>query len=329
MSRTYQQLADDAVPQQDHRGHDGRGRRAHRPRVRAAARPAALWSTELDWPTPDDLDLEVYRKGADGKLTEVGSSGNTPGGEGAGGDPERRAPGTYVLRVINFASVARRATRSPSPCSTRRRSSTPGTSRGLHAHLREERQRPADREGVRRPRRHQADRPGRVPAEGLTGPDGEAGRDEVADQPQQWPVRAARTCSGRRRPSRCAWTRSRCRARRRPSGGSSSSTRVPWSCSRSTTRSGRSCSSSTATPAATRFVELPAGLLDVPGEDPLAAAGASCSRRPASRPSEWTRCSPRCGPHPGSARSGCTLTSRAGCGAPRPGGFEPSTRRRT
>lgn len=59
----------------------------------------------LDWPTPDDLDLEVYRKNADGSLTEVGSSGNFVG------DKEKAtinapAPGTYVLRVINFASVS-------------------------------------------------------------------------------------------------------------------------------------------------------------------------------------------------------------------------------
>ena len=58
----------------------------------------------LDWPTPDDLDLEVYRKNADGSLTEVGSSGNFVG------DKEKATinaptPGTYVLRVINFASV--------------------------------------------------------------------------------------------------------------------------------------------------------------------------------------------------------------------------------
>lgn len=59
---------------------------------------------DLDWPTPDDLDLEVYRKRADGSLQQVGSSGNAPG------DKERAeiaspAPGDYVLRVINFASA--------------------------------------------------------------------------------------------------------------------------------------------------------------------------------------------------------------------------------
>ncbi len=64
-----------------------------------------LMQVKLDWPTPDDLDLEVYRKNADGSLTEVGSSGNAPG------DKEEvklaaPSPGTYVLRVINFASAS-------------------------------------------------------------------------------------------------------------------------------------------------------------------------------------------------------------------------------
>jgi hypothetical protein len=63
-----------------------------------------LLEINLDWPTPDDLDLEVYRKNADGSLTQVGSSGN------AVNEKERvllQDPdlGTYVLRVINFASV--------------------------------------------------------------------------------------------------------------------------------------------------------------------------------------------------------------------------------
>jgi hypothetical protein len=59
----------------------------------------------LEWPVPtDDFDLEVYLKNGD-ELKEVGSSGNAPGSfervELA--DPE---PGTYVLRVINFAAVS-------------------------------------------------------------------------------------------------------------------------------------------------------------------------------------------------------------------------------
>jgi hypothetical protein len=70
----------------------------------AVTQDVDLLEITLDWPTPDDLDLEVYRKNADGSLTEVGSSGN------AVAEKERvlmqdPAQGTYVLRVINFASV--------------------------------------------------------------------------------------------------------------------------------------------------------------------------------------------------------------------------------
>jgi hypothetical protein len=58
----------------------------------------------LDWPTPDDLDLEVYRKTSTGGEVQVGSSGNVPGQKE---QVEIAAPeaGDYVLRVINFASV--------------------------------------------------------------------------------------------------------------------------------------------------------------------------------------------------------------------------------
>ena len=57
----------------------------------------------LDWPTPDDLDLEVYRKDGD-QLVEVASSGSFVGSKEQTqvADP---VPGTYVLRVLNFASV--------------------------------------------------------------------------------------------------------------------------------------------------------------------------------------------------------------------------------
>ena len=64
-----------------------------------------LLGVTLDWPTPDDLDLEVYRKNADGSLTQVSSSGNVPG-EKESLEIAAPEPGTYVLRVINYASVA-------------------------------------------------------------------------------------------------------------------------------------------------------------------------------------------------------------------------------
>ena len=60
----------------------------------------------MSWDTPEDYDIEVFRKNADGSLTSIGTSGNNPG------TPEqviltgdKAAPGTYVLRVINFAAV--------------------------------------------------------------------------------------------------------------------------------------------------------------------------------------------------------------------------------
>ena len=67
-------------------------------------RTASLVDIDLDWSTPDDLDLEVYRQVGD-KLVEVGSSGNAPG------EKEKvtlvdAGQGTYVMRVVNYASAA-------------------------------------------------------------------------------------------------------------------------------------------------------------------------------------------------------------------------------
>lgn len=62
------------------------------------------FDVDLSWDTPDDLDLEVYRKvGRD--LTLVDSSGNPPPMSESVSieDPEA---GEYVLRVINYQSVA-------------------------------------------------------------------------------------------------------------------------------------------------------------------------------------------------------------------------------
>ena len=58
----------------------------------------------LDWPTPDDLDLDVYYVQADGSLLEVGSSGNfvLDKEEALIELPE---PGNYVVRAVNYASV--------------------------------------------------------------------------------------------------------------------------------------------------------------------------------------------------------------------------------
>lgn len=66
--------------------------------------PADLLRIALDWPTPDDLDLEVYRRATDGSLTQVGTSGNLPGQKELV-DVSGAAAGSYVLRVVNYASV--------------------------------------------------------------------------------------------------------------------------------------------------------------------------------------------------------------------------------
>jgi hypothetical protein len=65
----------------------------------------ALLQVDLTWPTPDDLDLEVYFKETDGSLSRVGGSGNfILEKETAYIDAPK--PGTYVIRIVNFASVS-------------------------------------------------------------------------------------------------------------------------------------------------------------------------------------------------------------------------------
>ena len=65
---------------------------------------AGALKVNLDWPTPDDLDLEVYYRNPDGSLILVGSSGEfvLSKEEAVIEIPEA---GTYVLRALNFASV--------------------------------------------------------------------------------------------------------------------------------------------------------------------------------------------------------------------------------
>lgn len=60
---------------------------------------------DLDWPTPDDYDLEVYLKTASGELKQVGTSGELPGAKER---VELTAPatGTYVARVVSFAAAS-------------------------------------------------------------------------------------------------------------------------------------------------------------------------------------------------------------------------------
>lgn len=67
-------------------------------------RKTDLFRIDLDWPTPDDYDLEVYLKKGD-ELVEVGSSGNQPGSKEQVELVDAKK-GTYVVRVLNFASVS-------------------------------------------------------------------------------------------------------------------------------------------------------------------------------------------------------------------------------
>jgi hypothetical protein len=58
----------------------------------------------LDWPTPDDLDLYVYYVQPDGSLLEVGSSGEFVAAKEEA-LMELPEPGNYILRAENYASV--------------------------------------------------------------------------------------------------------------------------------------------------------------------------------------------------------------------------------
>jgi hypothetical protein len=102
MDRQVETVSGDPVAQESWTGTTGPLQ--HTDQEFTVDRDADLFEITLDWPTPDDMDLEVYRKNADGSLTEVGSSGNFVNAKERVllQDP---AQGTYVLRVINFASV--------------------------------------------------------------------------------------------------------------------------------------------------------------------------------------------------------------------------------
>jgi hypothetical protein len=58
----------------------------------------------LDWPTPDDLDLYVYYRQPDGSLLQVGSDGEFVGAKEEV-LIELPEPGTYVLRAVNYVST--------------------------------------------------------------------------------------------------------------------------------------------------------------------------------------------------------------------------------
>ncbi len=102
-SRTYQVLADEPLKAETFEG-IAPAPNSHTDHEFVVGESAEVLDVALDWPTPDDLDLEVYRKDGD-KLVEVASSGNFVGSKEQTqvAAPE---PGTYVLRVINFASAS-------------------------------------------------------------------------------------------------------------------------------------------------------------------------------------------------------------------------------
>lgn len=103
MSRTYTKVAGAPYAAKSFEGSVPLGESADHELV--LARDADVLRVGLAWTTPDDLDLEVFRKNADGSLTSVGSSGNLPGSDEQV-EVQDAARGTYVLRVVNYASVS-------------------------------------------------------------------------------------------------------------------------------------------------------------------------------------------------------------------------------
>ena len=73
--------------------------------VKPSETGADTFRITLDWPTPDDWDLEVYRKTSDGKLQKVGTSGAFVG-EKEMVELQNYQAGDYVLRAINYASAS-------------------------------------------------------------------------------------------------------------------------------------------------------------------------------------------------------------------------------
>jgi hypothetical protein len=118
-SETFTSQGEPSVPAQSH---------FDREFVVTAEDNADQLQVELDWPTPDDYDLEVYRREADGSLTSVGGSGNPPGQkETATIEAPALVPGTYVLRVVNFASVSQEWTMTATLRNSDARRTVPGS----------------------------------------------------------------------------------------------------------------------------------------------------------------------------------------------------------
>jgi len=106
LDRQYELLDDEPLRSQTFEGTTPAGPGSHADHeFTVSETDVDLLEVKLDWPTPDDLDLEVYFKESDGTLTKVGSSGQFVG-EKERALVQHPKPGTYVLRVINFASAS-------------------------------------------------------------------------------------------------------------------------------------------------------------------------------------------------------------------------------
>jgi Zinc carboxypeptidase len=66
---------------------------------------ARLLRVTVEWPSPDDYDLEIYRRLPDGTLEDQPGSGNPPGAKEEA-FVDNPVPGDYILRVVNFAAVS-------------------------------------------------------------------------------------------------------------------------------------------------------------------------------------------------------------------------------
>jgi hypothetical protein len=104
MSKTYSRIAEAPYESETITGTPATVGSSSEHTVTLAA-PVDLWRIDLAWDLPDDLDMVVWRVGADGSRTEVGGSGNTPGSPEQV-DVHHAEAGTYVIEVINYASAS-------------------------------------------------------------------------------------------------------------------------------------------------------------------------------------------------------------------------------
>jgi hypothetical protein len=76
--------------------------------IGAGEHPSSV-KIHVEWGTPEDYDLEVYRKNADGSIPDkpIATSGHNPGTpEEVVLQGDQISAATYVVRVVNFAAVS-------------------------------------------------------------------------------------------------------------------------------------------------------------------------------------------------------------------------------